>query len=440
MRFWQRWEIVFFSIFAAFAVFAAIGMLANKQDIDLSAMIAVEQQVAELEQLEQSNPEAFAAARERYDRLVARQSANEQFQSQMSTFGLLFKTYPAILTEMGPVAGRVFGVLFFLSLLIAGISSSISIVEAFMAALCDQFGWSRSRTSAVLCSVAFLLGTVFCTQAGLFLLDLVDHFITTYALVLVAICEALIVGWIFPARRLREHLDEYRDFRFGKTFSVIMRVLITAVLILTWVGLGQLESIPLASGIARLALLAATVILWIDQHWLDFDIRVIIPVLLLVLLDQALVREFRSAYGGYSVGSIVSVGLTWLIGTLIIGIVLDKMPTSPETAGTESTESDPPVPDGEQWSLKRHAPQIRDYMTHLPIEAERCQTAADAVEIMQQQKVHHVPVMSGSHLRGIVTEHDLLEAPNSTKRRLFGNTAGTDLFIRYTDRRSRRSD
>lgn len=318
-----------FSIFAAFAVFAAIGMLAQQRDVNLSQILVVEQEVASLEQLRESNPEAFAIQRDRYDKLVDQQTANQLFQSQMSTFGLLFKTYPAILTEMGPVAGRVFGVLFFLSLLIAGISSSISIVEAFMAALGDQFAWSRGRASAGLCSVAFLLGTVFCTQAGLFLLDLVDHFITTYALVLVAICEALIVGWIFPAQRLRDHLDAYRDFRFGKMFSVITRVLITVVLMLTWLGLGQLDSIPLAAGIARLALLAAGVILWIDQHWLDFDIRVIIPVLLLVLLDQALVREFRSAYGGYPVGAIVAVGLTWLLGTLAIGVVLDKLPASP---------------------------------------------------------------------------------------------------------------
>jgi len=314
-----------FSIFAAFAVFAAIGMLADKQGVDLSEMRRVEQKIAEFEQLQASDPEIFSVVQEEYNTLLGESESYREFQSQMSTFGLLFKTYPAILTEMGPTAGRIFGVLFFLSLVIAGLSSSISIVEAFMAALCDQFGWSRARTSTALCGIAFLLGTLFCTQAGLFLLDLVDHFITTYALVLIGISEALIVGWIFPARRLRQHMDEYRDFRFGNAFSILMRVLITAVLMVTWFGLSQLDSIAMAAGIARLALLAATVILWIDQHWLDFDIRIIIPGLLLVMLDQALVQECQSAYGGYPVGAIVSVGMTWLAGTLIIGVALGRM-------------------------------------------------------------------------------------------------------------------
>lgn len=61
-------------------------------------------------------------------------------------------------------------------------------------------------------------------------------------------------------------------------------------------------------------------------------------------------------------------------------------------------------------ALKRHAPQVRQYMTHLPFEAERCETADDAATMMRQHDIHHVPVMNGSHFVGIVSEHDLLAA------------------------------
>jgi CBS domain-containing protein len=60
--------------------------------------------------------------------------------------------------------------------------------------------------------------------------------------------------------------------------------------------------------------------------------------------------------------------------------------------------------------MKRHAPQVREFMTHLPVEAERCQTAEDAEAMMRQNAIGHLPVMSGSHLRGIVSQHDLLRA------------------------------
>lgn len=60
--------------------------------------------------------------------------------------------------------------------------------------------------------------------------------------------------------------------------------------------------------------------------------------------------------------------------------------------------------------MKRHAPEVRDYMTHLPVELDRCETARQAVSMMHQHGIHHIPVMSGSHLRGIVSRSELLEA------------------------------
>ena len=174
-----------------------------------------------------------------------------------------------------------------------------------MAALNDQFGWDRQRISPVLCVVAFTLGIVFCCQAGLFWLDLVDHFITTYALVLIAICEALIVGWLFPVRRLREHLDRYKGFRSSRLFGGLMRLLITAMLMLTWIGLSQLHEAAIASMIGRFLLLASVVVLWVDEHWLDFNIRLLVPALLIFLLDQALVEEIARPYGDYPIPAII---------------------------------------------------------------------------------------------------------------------------------------
>ena len=56
-------------------------------------------------------------------------------------------------------------------------------------------------------------------------------------------------------------------------------------------------------------------------------------------------------------------------------------------------------------------------MTHLPVEVERCETAQHAVEVMQQHGIHHVPVMSGSHLKGLVSQRDLLHAELRLKQK-----------------------
>lgn len=60
--------------------------------------------------------------------------------------------------------------------------------------------------------------------------------------------------------------------------------------------------------------------------------------------------------------------------------------------------------------MKRKSPPIRQYMSRIPIEAERCETVFDAQEIMQRHAIHHIPVMNGSHLQGLVSYRDLLEA------------------------------
>jgi len=315
-----------FSVFAALAVFSAIGMLADDRGIALSQMRDVKAELAALSDLESRDPAAFANQAARYESLRATADEHQQFERQMQSFGLVFKTYPAIISQMRGPAGRAFGVLFFLSLVVAGISSSISIVEAFMAALADRFDWPRTTMAPLLCLAAFLLGVVFCTQSGIYWLDLVDHFITSYGLVLVAICEALIVGWVFPADRLRRHLDAHHQFRFGPSFAFVMRALITAVLMLTWYGLVQLDAAPMAAAIGRFALLASAVVLWVDEHWLDFDIRLVVPSLLIFLLDQALLAEVTERYGGYPTKAIVGIGLGWLAATLVIGVALSKLP------------------------------------------------------------------------------------------------------------------
>ena len=59
--------------------------------------------------------------------------------------------------------------------------------------------------------------------------------------------------------------------------------------------------------------------------------------------------------------------------------------------------------------MSRKAPAVRQYMTHLPVESERCQTVADAEALMREHQIRHLPVMSGSHLKGVVSYHGLLE-------------------------------
>ena len=60
--------------------------------------------------------------------------------------------------------------------------------------------------------------------------------------------------------------------------------------------------------------------------------------------------------------------------------------------------------------MSRRPPAVREYMTHLPVEAEKCESIADALQLMDGRQIHHLPVMNGSRVAGIVTHRDLLAA------------------------------
>ena len=60
--------------------------------------------------------------------------------------------------------------------------------------------------------------------------------------------------------------------------------------------------------------------------------------------------------------------------------------------------------------MRGRPPIVQKCMTRLPVEAERCETVADALRVMELHEIRHIPVMSGSHLKGLVSDHDILQA------------------------------
>lgn len=188
---------------------------------------------------------------------------------------LAFVTYPQAISLM-PAFSKVFGVLFFASLVIAGLSSAISLVEAFSAAVIDKFHYSRKTVVSVVCITGFLGSMVFTAESGLYWVDILDHFVTHYGLVVVGILECILIGWIFKAHRLREHINS-------------------------------------ASGLSMTKL------------W-DLCIRFVAPVVLTILLINSLYKEILSPYEGYPWVSVIMIGRDWLIVALIAALFISMRP------------------------------------------------------------------------------------------------------------------
>lgn len=136
--------------------------------------------------------------------------------------GLAFIAFPTIISQAP--AGEIIGVLFFGSLLFAGITSLISIIEVVIASVRDKLAISRQLASiivvGVMATVSLLL---FPTTTGLYVLDVFDEFINKYGILAGALAMIIAVAWF--GRRLpvlSRHLDKLSSFSTGVPWMVMV--------------------------------------------------------------------------------------------------------------------------------------------------------------------------------------------------------------------------
>ncbi len=148
----------------------------------------------------------------------ARDTAVDQVVEQ--GIGLAFVAFPEIISQLpGPafVSGLV-GVLFFGSLVLAGLTSAISVIEVVISAVRDKFEMTRVAASMVVGVPAAVVSIVLLgSSTGLYVLDIVDHFINRFGILLVAVVATLLLTWVFKKTHLlRDHLNRDGSIHLGR--------------------------------------------------------------------------------------------------------------------------------------------------------------------------------------------------------------------------------
>ncbi|KAB7670772.1 sodium-dependent transporter [Bacillus sp. B1-b2] len=186
--------------------------------------------------------------------------------------GLAFVVFPSIINEF-PGLNGLFGVLFFLSLVFAGMTSLISIVETFISGIQDKF--NVSRTKAVLTSglVATAVSLIYATNGGLYILDVVDYFINNFGIVTAGLVEVILIAWFFKGLKgLQSHTNELSDIRIGA--------------------------------------------------WWRFCLSVVTPIVLGYMMFDNIRQNIEENYGGYPTKLIFFAGILVVIASIIIGVLL----------------------------------------------------------------------------------------------------------------------
>jgi NSS family neurotransmitter:Na+ symporter len=139
--------------------------------------------------------------------------------------GLAFIAFPTIISEAP--AGAVIGVLFFASLVLAGITSLISVIEVVVSAVRDKFEMTRRNAAlAVTVPSALLSLLFFSTTSGVYVLDIVDNFINRFGILLVAVVSMVVVVWVLRSLpTLANHMNRNGSIHLGRWWIVLISVI-----------------------------------------------------------------------------------------------------------------------------------------------------------------------------------------------------------------------
>ncbi len=155
---------------------------------------------------------------------------------------LMFITIPKVLDSMG--FGTFMGILFFVLVLFAALTSAIALTESAVAAFEDELGWNRSKSTLVVGAIILVLGTLsslgygplgFVKIIGMQFLDFFDFITNSVMMPFAALATCLLVIKAIGTERIAQEVEKNgAPFKRKKIFNFMIKYLcpLFAVIIL----------------------------------------------------------------------------------------------------------------------------------------------------------------------------------------------------------------
>lgn len=144
---------------------------------------------------------------------------------------LMFITIPKVFANMG--FGTIVGILFFLLVLFAAVTSSIALTESAVSTFEDELGWNRKKATLVLAVIMVVFGSLSClgygplanvTILGMQFLDFFDFLTNSVMMPIAAIMTCLLVSRAAGVKAIEtEVMYGNGTFRRKKIFCVMIQ-------------------------------------------------------------------------------------------------------------------------------------------------------------------------------------------------------------------------
>lgn len=145
---------------------------------------------------------------------------------------LMFITIPKVFASMGFGTGA--GILFFLLVLLAALTSAISLAESGVSTFEDQFGFSRHKSTLLMGVVIVVFGSVsalgfgvldFVSLLGMSILDLFDFLTNSLMMPLAALSTCILVTRVVGLDKISKEIEQSSRFKRKKMYYFFMKYL-----------------------------------------------------------------------------------------------------------------------------------------------------------------------------------------------------------------------
>ena len=156
--------------------------------------------------------------------------------------GLMFITLPKVFNSIHGVMGSVIGALFFILVLFAALTSSISLMETVVSIFRDKFGWGRKFTCILVFIGSVLLGIPSSLGFGVWshiningntFLDMFDIFSNSILMPIVAFLTCIFIGFVIKPQTLVDEVElDGKPFKRKKLFVVMIKYVAPVCIVL----------------------------------------------------------------------------------------------------------------------------------------------------------------------------------------------------------------
>ncbi|MCR5289640.1 MAG: sodium-dependent transporter [Treponema sp.] len=158
--------------------------------------------------------------------------------------GLMFITLPKVFNSLGGF-GSILGLIFFLMVLFAALTSAVSILEAITSSMMDKFKWSRKKATVIMAVTTFVVAVIVCLGYNVCyfevmmpngsvgqILDIMDYLSNNILMPIVGFLTCILIGWIVKPKTTIDEITRNGEKFFRKALYIVMIKVIAPVFLI----------------------------------------------------------------------------------------------------------------------------------------------------------------------------------------------------------------